>query len=174
MRRNNLVLLLIATDDSEDEARGDRCRKRGADPPKNDRRVGLKKLRIETTRDAGGVSNASTRLRRCAGATSFSAAPLMASRMARNEMSFSAQAEQVAACLYLAGVSGVELTVDQRMQQNLGFIAFHSAVPEAVAGPDWTVMFSLAFHADRSMARARANRDMTVPTGTPATSAISL
>jgi hypothetical protein len=76
--------------------------------------------------------------------------------------------------LYLAGMSGIELAVDQRMQQNLRFIAFHSAVPEAVAGLDRTVVFSLAFQAARSMARARANRDMTVPTGTPATSAISL
>jgi hypothetical protein len=71
-------------------------------------------------------------------------------------------------------MAGVELAVDQRMKQNFQFIAFHGAVPEAVAGPDRTVVFSLAFHADRSMARARANRDMTVPTGTPATSAMSL
>src|SRR5262249_20829993 len=65
-----------------------------ANPPKNDRWVGLKRLRIEATRDDGGVSDASTRLRRYAGANSFSAAPAMASRITRNEASFSAQAEQ--------------------------------------------------------------------------------
>src|SRR6266568_9247684 len=69
-----------------------------ANPPKNDRRVGLKKLRIETTRAAGGVSDASTRLRRYAGAASFSAAPATALRMTRKDVSFSAQAEQAAAC----------------------------------------------------------------------------
>jgi hypothetical protein len=55
------------------------------------------------------------------------------------------------------------------MEHNFQFIAFHSGVPEATAGPDRVVAFSAAFHAARSMARPRASRDMTVPTGTPAT-----
>src|SRR5215469_14689990 len=75
--------------------------------------------------------------------------------------------------LDVAGVPGIELAVDQRMQHDFRFIAFHDAVPEATAGPRRLVEISAAFHAARSMARARASRDMTVPTGTPATWAIS-
>src|SRR4029077_7138770 len=64
---------------------------------------------------------------------------------------------------------GVELAVNQRMQHNFRFVASHDAVPEATAGPGRVVTVSEAFHAARSMARARASRDITVPTGTPAT-----
>ena len=71
--------------------------------------------------------------------------------------------------LDIAGMSGVELAVNQRMKHNFRFIAFHGAVPEATAGPGRVVVVSAAFQAARSMARARANRDMTVPTGMPAT-----
>jgi hypothetical protein len=73
--------------------------------------------------------------------------------------------------LHVAGMSGIELAIDQRVEQNFEFGAIHCMTPEAVAG--WEVAVSAAFHAERSMARARASRDMTVPTGTPATSAIS-
>jgi hypothetical protein len=73
--------------------------------------------------------------------------------------------------LDIAGVPGIELAVDQRMQHNFRFIASHDVVPEATAGPGRVVTVSAAFHAARSM--ARASRDMTVPTGTPATRAIS-
>jgi hypothetical protein len=38
---------------------------------------------------------------------------------------------------------------------------------------DGAAALSAAFHAERSMVRARASRDITVPTGTPDTSAIS-
>jgi uncharacterized SAM-binding protein YcdF (DUF218 family) len=75
--------------------------------------------------------------------------------------------------LDIAGMPGVELAVNQRMQHNFRFIASHDAVPEATAGPGRVVTVSAAFHAARSIARARASRDMTVPTGTPATWAIS-
>ena len=75
--------------------------------------------------------------------------------------------------LDIAGVPGVELGVNQRMQHNFRFIASHDAVPEATAGPGRVVTVSAAFHAARSMARARASCNMTVPTGTPATWAIS-
>jgi hypothetical protein len=58
------------------------------------------------------------------------------------------------------------------MKHNFRFIASHNAVPEATAGPG-RVVAVLAFHAARSMTRARASRDMTVPSGTPTTWAIS-
>jgi hypothetical protein len=58
------------------------------------------------------------------------------------------------------------------MQHNFRFIASHDAVPEATAVPVRVVTVSAAFHAARSMARARASRDKTVPMGTPATWAI--
>jgi hypothetical protein len=63
------------------------------------------------------------------------------------------------------------------MKQNFEFGAVHSASPEAadpdLATADLVTSVSAAFHAERSIARARASRDMTVPTGTPATPAIS-
>ena len=62
--------------------------------------------------------------------------------------------------LDVARVPGVELAVDQRVQQDFGFVAGHAGDPSAT------------FHAERNMERARASRDITVPTGTPATSAI--
>ena len=74
--------------------------------------------------------------------------------------------------LDFAGMPGIKLAVYQRMKQNFEFSAIHSASPEA-ADPDLAPSVSAAFHAERSIARARANRDMTVPTGTPATPAIS-
>ena len=61
----------------------------------------------------------------------------------------------------LARVPGIELAIEERMKQNFGFGAGH------VDGS------SSAIHAFRSMDRARAKRDITVPTGTPTTSAIS-
>ena len=84
--------------------------------------------------------------------------------MARNTFSFSAQAG--ATChmgLDVARMAGIELAVDQRMQQDFAFGAVHgrSGSPSAT------------FQAERSIERARASRDITVPTGTPATSAIS-
>src|SRR5580704_15195956 len=63
--------------------------------------------------------------------------------------------------LDVVGMAGVELIVDQRIEQDLGVIAVHGIAPSA------------PFHAARSIDRARASRDITVPTGTPATSAIS-
>ena len=54
-----------------------------------------------------------------------------------------------------------ELAIEKRMQQNFGFVAGHVDLP------------SSATHASRSNERARAKRDITVPTGTPTTSAIS-
>ena len=63
--------------------------------------------------------------------------------------------------LDIAGVAGVELAVDERMQHDFGVGAVHGVAPSATV------------QAERSIARARANRDITVPTGTPATSAIS-
>ena len=58
-------------------------------------------------------------------------------------------------------MAGVEFAVDQRVKQDLGFVAGHFGCS------------SSAIHAERSMARARARRDITVPTGTPTVSAIS-
>jgi hypothetical protein len=63
--------------------------------------------------------------------------------------------------LHVAGMASVKLTVDQRIEQDLGVTAVHGIAPSAL------------FHAARSIDRARASRDITVPTGTPATSAIS-
>src|SRR5205823_9177601 len=60
-----------------------------------------------------------------------------------------------------ARVPGVELVVDQCVKKNFSLLASHFGCS------------SSAIHADRSMARARARRDITVPTGTSATSAIS-
>jgi hypothetical protein len=54
----------------------------------------------------------------------------------------------------LARVSGVEFAVDQRVKKNFSLVASHFGCS------------SSAIHADRSMARARARRDITVPTGT--------
>ncbi len=65
----------------------------------------------------------------------------------------------------VARVPGVELAVDQRVKQDFAFGAVHDAAPETGR--------SAPFQADRSIDRARASRDITVPTGTPATSAIS-
>src|SRR3954452_20662716 len=61
----------------------------------------------------------------------------------------------------LARVPGVEFAVNQRVDQNVGLVASHLGCSCS------------ASHAERSMARARARRDITVPTGTSATSAIS-
>ena len=61
----------------------------------------------------------------------------------------------------VARVPGVEFAVDQRVKKNFGFVAGHFGCSCS------------ASHAERSMARARARRDITVPTGTSATSAIS-
>ena len=67
--------------------------------------------------------------------------------------------------LDVAGMPGVELAVDQRMQQDFAFGAVHGIDPGTEP--------SATFQAERSIERARASRDITVPTGTPATSAIS-
>jgi hypothetical protein len=56
--------------------------------------------------------------------------------------------------LDIAGVSGIELAVNQRMQHNFRFIAFHVAVPEAMAGPGRVVTISAAFHAARGTRQA--------------------
>ena len=61
----------------------------------------------------------------------------------------------------LAGVPGIELAVDQCVEQDLRFVAGHVRCSSA------------AVHAERSMARARARRDITVPTGAATMSAIS-
>src|SRR5712692_8316348 len=53
------------------------------------------------------------------------------------------------------------LAVEQGMEQDFGFGASHVGSP------------SSAIHAFRSMDRARARRDITVPTGAPTTLAIS-
>ena len=54
----------------------------------------------------------------------------------------------------LARMAGVEFAVDQRVKQDFGLVAGHFGCSCS------------AIHADRSMARARARRDITVPTGT--------
>ena len=63
-------------------------------------------------------------------------------------------------CLDFARMPGIELIVDESMQHDFCFLAGH--------GP-----FSSASQAARNSPRARARRDITVPTGTPVTSAIS-
>src|SRR5262249_11428330 len=63
--------------------------------------------------------------------------------------------------LHVMGMAGIELIVDERVQQHFGFVAGHFGCPSA------------ASQASRSMERARARRDITVPTGAPTTSAIS-
>jgi hypothetical protein len=63
--------------------------------------------------------------------------------------------------LHLARVPGIELAIEQRMHEELGFGASHFAFP------------SSAIQALRSMERARARRDITVPTGAPTASAMS-
>ena len=63
--------------------------------------------------------------------------------------------------LDVASVPSIELAVEQSVEQNLRFCAGHAGNP------------SSACHAARSMKRARASRDITVPTGAPMTSAIS-
>ena len=66
--------------------------------------------------------------------------------------------------LDVAGMAGIEFAVDERMKQDFGFGAVHGTSRDRPSAP---------FHAERSIDRARASRDITVPTGTPATSAIS-
>ncbi len=61
----------------------------------------------------------------------------------------------------LARVAGVEFAVEQRVKQDFGLVAGHFGCSCS------------AIHADRSMARARARRDITVPTGASTISAIS-
>ncbi len=63
--------------------------------------------------------------------------------------------------LHIARVAGIELAVHKRVKHDFRLGAIHGGDPSA------------AFHAERSIDRARASRDITVPTGTPATSAIS-
>jgi hypothetical protein len=63
--------------------------------------------------------------------------------------------------LDVAGMPGIELAVDQCVEKDLCLVAGH------VFGS------CSAIHADRSMARARARRDITVPTGAATMSAIS-
>ena len=58
-------------------------------------------------------------------------------------------------------LAGIEFAVDQGMKQNLTFVAVHGVGPSAT------------FQVARNIDRARASRDITVPTGMPATSAIS-
>src|SRR5439155_21584875 len=60
-----------------------------------------------------------------------------------------------------AGIASIQFVVDQRVKQDFRLIAGHFGNS------------SSAIQADRSMARARARRDITVPTGAPTTSAIS-
>jgi hypothetical protein len=54
-------------------------------------------------------------------------------------------------CLHIADVPGIELLVEQGVEQDFGFGASHVGSP------------SSAIHALRSMDRARANRDIIVP-----------
>ena len=62
-----------------------------------------------------------------------------------------------------ARVSGIEFAVDERVHQEAGFFAVHRGVSSA----------SALSQASRSMLRARASRDITVPTGAPTISAMS-
>jgi hypothetical protein len=59
-------------------------------------------------------------------------------------------------------VPGIELVVEQGVEQDFGFGASHVGSP------------SSASHALCSMGRARASREITVPNGAPTTSVISL
>src|SRR4029078_7233920 len=63
--------------------------------------------------------------------------------------------------LNIVAVPAIELAVEEGVKQDFGFCASHVGSP------------SSAIHAFRSMERARAKRDITVPTGAPTTSAIS-
>jgi len=61
----------------------------------------------------------------------------------------------------VAGMTGIELAVDERMNEDFGVSAVHVVDPSSTR------------HAVRNIERPRASRDITVPTGTPTTSAIS-
>jgi hypothetical protein len=63
--------------------------------------------------------------------------------------------------LDLTDMPGVELVIEQCVKKNLGLVAGH------LYGS------SSAIHAIRSIARARARRDITVPMGAPTMSEIS-
>src|SRR5882672_5560687 len=63
----------------------------------------------------------------------------------------------------VVGMTGIEFTIEERVLEDFDFIAGHCRSPFP----------SAASHAVRSIARARASLDITVPTGTRTMSAIS-
>ena len=122
----------------------------------------------------GAGSAASMRLRRLAGAASirFASVDRVAHGAECGELLGTGRAAG-GMRLDLARMTGIEFAVDQRMQQDFRVGAIHGDVPDLAAGESSRVVPSAAFHAERSIDRARASRDITVPTGTPATLAIS-
>ncbi len=68
---------------------------------------------------------------------------------------------------HLPGMPGVELAVDERVQQDAGLFAGHVDRSSNCGAR------SASSQAARSMLRARPRRDITVPIGAPTTSAIS-
>ena len=136
---------------------------------------GLMTSRRSVRRAAAG-SAASMRLRKCAGAVSLQVGSRhrLAHGAERFELRGAAGATRHMR-LDVAGMPGVELAVDQRMQQNFAFGAVHGTASwrRLPAFAARRLRLRAAFHAERSIERARASRDITVPTGTPATSAIS-
>ena len=133
-----------------------------ARPPKNDRRDGLKKLarRDDLRRRRGQRGFDAIAQGRRRGEFQVGAGHRLTHGAERLELRGAAGASRHVG-LDIAAVPGVELAVDQRVKQQFVFGAIHHTAPSAT------------FQAARSIDRARASRDITVPTGTPATSAIS-
>src|ERR1700730_4556580 len=167
MRGHDLVgdrLPLIVADHGEDKARGKGCGERRAGckaaeerPPRRlkefarreDARGGRRQRGFDPVAQAGGrgLLQAETRHRSTHGAER------------RNFSGAGGTGRQM--YLDVAGMAGVKLAIDERMEQNFRICAIHGLYPSA------------SFPARSTIERARASGDITVPTGTPATSGLS-